>query len=463
MFSKTWFKKFRFFNYLTDLFDIRAGTDKEGTISSVKSEISLKGANIWYLVCSAILASIGLNVNSPAIIIGAMLISPLMSPILGIGISFGINDDETLLFSVSNFFLAVIISLCASIIYFLLTPLNGITSEILSRTKPTLLDVGVAFFGGAAGIVAASRSRIAQVTPGAAIATALMPPICSAGFGLATGSFQIFFGAIYLFFINAVFISASAYLVVRLLEFPYKVYLNKSHVVKRKIVAGLILIGMIIPSAYIFYDIILEVRQTRGIEKFINEKIKSGNRKVIEWKFNADKEKRELIVYTIGDLIDSYTEDSLGNLLPQYNIENSKLNLVQIESGGTSEYMANELRADLLKTLEIKIIQSENKSKKIEQLENQIEKVRLDSALLLKIGEELKIIFPELETISVSRMQQNVLTDSVEALNNNIPVILQSWSTKAGTGYIKKNEEKLYDYWKSRINGDTLVIINQRQ
>ncbi|MEO8665616.1 MAG: DUF389 domain-containing protein, partial [Ignavibacteria bacterium] len=400
---------------------------------------------------------------SPAIIIGAMLISPLMSPILGIGISFGIHDDETLLLSVSNFFLAVMISLSVSTIYFLLTPLNGITYEILSRSKATLLDVGVAVFGGMAGIVAASRSRETQVVPGAAIATALMPPICSAGFGLATGGYEIFFGAIYLFFINAVFISASAYLVTRFLKFPFKVYLNKSNVVKRKVVAGVILIIMIIPSAYIFYDIILEVRQTRGIEKFINEKIKSDNRKVIEWKFNENNERSELVIYTIGELVNRKTEDSLQELLTQYNIGNSKLNLVQIESSGTSENLANELRADLLKTLERKMIQNENKSNKIDSLENEIKHVRLDSTLLLKIGQELKIIFPEIETISVSRMQQNILSDTTEILNKNIPVILQDWSKRVGMSYIRRNEEKLYEYWKSRINADTIVIINQRQ
>ncbi len=462
MLSKSEVKSSGFSHYIKHLFDIRTGTDKERTISSINSEIHLKGANIWYLICSAIIASIGLNVNSPAIIIGAMLISPLMSPILGIGMSFGINDDETLLLSVTNFFLAVIISLVVSIIYFLFTPLNGITSEILSRTKPTLLDVGVAFFGGTAGIIAASRSRTAQVMPGAAIATALMPPICSAGFGLASGSFEIFFGAIYLFFINAVFISASAYVVIRLLKFPYKVYLNKSNIVKRKAIAGIILIIMIIPSAYIFYKIILEFRQTRGIEKFINEEIRADNRKVIEWKLNTNSEQSELIVYTIGELVNSKTRDSLRKLLTQYNVGDPKLNLVQIELSGASENLANELRADLLKTLERKVIQDEDKSNKIEHLENEINKVRLDSTLLLKIGEELKIIFPELETISVSKMQQNVLSDSSEIISDNIPVILQGWSKKTGMGYISRNEKKLYEYWKSRINADTIVIINQR-
>ncbi|MEO6693823.1 MAG: DUF389 domain-containing protein, partial [Ignavibacteria bacterium] len=442
MISKLRVKKSGFLNYIQHLFDIKTGTDKEGTLSNIKSNIPLKGANIWYLICSAIVASIGLNVNSPAIIIGAMLISPLMSPILGIGMSFGIHDDETLLLSVSNFFLAVLISLSVSTIYFLFTPLNGITSELLSRSKATILDVGVAIFGGMAGIVAISRSRETQVLPGAAIATALMPPICSAGFGLATGNYELFLGAIYLFFINAVFISASAYLVIRLLKFPYKVYLHKSNVVARKVIAGVILILMIIPSAFIFYDIILEVRQTKGIEKFINEKIKSDNRKVIEWKFNADDEQSELVIYTIGDLINNKNEDSLSKSLTQYNIENCKLNLVQIESSGATENHANELRADLLKTLERKMIQDENKSNKIENLENEISKVKLDSTLLLKIGEELKIIFPELETISVSKMQQNVLIDSLETLNNYIPVILQSWSTKAGTEYVKRNEGK---------------------
>ena len=245
---------------IREYLDLKSGTDKLNTVSSIKSEIPLRGANIWYLVCSALLASIGLDVNSPAIIIGAMLISPLMSPILGIGLSFGIHDKETIIISVREFTIAVVLSVFTSTVYFLVSPLGSPTSEILARTNPTLLDVGVAFFGGVAGIVAGSRSKAANAIPGVAIATALMPPICSAGFGLASGNAHIFFGAIYLFFINAVFISLSVYFIVRFLDFPYKVYPDNATKKRMRYVVMALVILITIPSIYIFYGIIIEAK-----------------------------------------------------------------------------------------------------------------------------------------------------------------------------------------------------------
>ena len=199
----------KFYKYLLKVLNrvanISDGTDVFGTIEHIKKDINIRGSNIWILVCSTMLASIGLDLNSAAVIIGAMLISPLMSPILGIGLAVGINDRDTLIESLKNFGLAIAVSLLTSVFYFLITPLGEPTSEIIARTQPTLLDVFVAIFGGIAGIVAGSRKEKTSAIPGVAIATALMPPICVAGFGIATGHWNYFAGAFYLFFINAVF------------------------------------------------------------------------------------------------------------------------------------------------------------------------------------------------------------------------------------------------------------------
>ena len=213
--------------YLSDLLDLRKASDFEKTKAAISEGISLRGYNLWILLCSTILASIGLDTNSTAVIIGAMLISPLMSPILGVGLSLAIHDKQLLIRSLRDLFLAVVISLAASVLYFFLSPLSEPTIELQARTFPTLLDVLVALFGGIAGIISISRHDQINAIPGVAIATALMPPLCTAGFGLATLRWDYFFGAFYLFFINAVFISLATYLIVKYLHFPEIHHLDK--------------------------------------------------------------------------------------------------------------------------------------------------------------------------------------------------------------------------------------------
>ena len=194
---------------------MQVGNDEEGkedemeTIDYISKNVEFKGANLWILIFAILVASVGLNVNSTAVIIGAMLISPLMGPIMGVGLAAGINDFELLKKSLKNLGIAIAISIITSTIYFSFTPLNDAQSELLARTEPSIWDVLIALFGGLAGIVAGSRKEKSNAIPGVAIATALMPPLCTAGYGLATGNVYYFFGAFYLFFINSVFSSSS--------------------------------------------------------------------------------------------------------------------------------------------------------------------------------------------------------------------------------------------------------------
>ena len=200
---------------------LREDTDYEATFDSISKSVVFRGVNVWVLFFAIIVASVGLNVNSTAVIIGAMLISPLMGPITGIGFAVGTFDEELMRKSLKNLAIMVFISLVASTLYFLISPISDARSELLARTQPTIFDVFIAFFGGLAGIVASSRkSQSITVISGVAIATALMPPLCTAGFGIATGQIWYFFGAFYLFFINSFFIALATFLVVRLLRFP---------------------------------------------------------------------------------------------------------------------------------------------------------------------------------------------------------------------------------------------------
>jgi len=222
---KTILSEVKFF--LKDKFDLI--DDKENdliTINEIKKNVEFKGTNLWILIFAIIIASVGLNMNSAAIIIGAMLISPLMGPIIGIGLGAGINDFELIKKSLRNLALASSISILTSAIYFWITPLGEASSELLSRTKPTIWDVLIALAGGLAGVIATSRKEKTNAIPGVAIATALMPPLCTSGYGLATGNWAYFLGALYLYFSNCVIISLSTLFIVRLLKYPTAEYIN---------------------------------------------------------------------------------------------------------------------------------------------------------------------------------------------------------------------------------------------
>ncbi len=442
-----WFKNF---------FDIKKHSDQQGTINAIKRDVFLRGSNIWYLVCSTLLASIGLDVNSEAVIIGAMLISPLMTPILGIGLSFGIHDNETMFISLKEFIAAVVISLAVSVIYFLITPLGNPTSMILSRIKPTLLDVGIAFFGGVAGIVALSRSYVANAIPGVAIATALLPPVCVSGFGIATGRIDIFLGAFYLFFINAVFISFSAYFIVRLLKFPLKEYLDTRKKNRMRIVMLVVIVLVTIPSMFIFYGIIKEVRTNTRLNDFITRNIESSNRNVIGWKYyQRDKDTNYLNIYLIGEKISDEKIDSLNNILNGYDIPVTKIRLVQTEKAGEYEYLKDEIKTDVMKTFELS-----QKIKEEELAKREEDKRKADSLNYVSLIDELKALYPDLRQVGFSKSMKLSSVAEDTTTYSALPVFTLQWPRRYNAYTKRINEEKIYGFLKARLNLDTLLLLN---
>lgn len=262
--------------------------NEEDTIKSISAGVSFHGATLWVLVFAIFIASLGLNVNSTAVIIGAMLISPLMGPIIGMGLAVGINDFELLKRSAKNYVVATVISVITATVYFLLTPLDEAQSELLARTSPTLYDVLIALFGGAAGIVALATKGKGNVLPGVAIATALMPPLCTAGFGIATGNFYYFLGAFYLFFINTVFISLATYLGVRMMKFKQKSFIDSDHYAKvRRYIIITVAVTMV-PAAFMTYNIIKESIFKTNVNKFVNDKLENVGTWVISYDINKD-------------------------------------------------------------------------------------------------------------------------------------------------------------------------------
>ena len=244
-----------FVDYIKDIFNIYHDTDWKGATDDIKAGVPYRGANLWTLIFAMLICSVGLNVNSTAVVIGAMLISPLMGPILGIGLALGSNDIPLFKLAIRNLATAVVISIVASALYFYLTPLHEAQSELFARTRPTIFDVLIATFGGFIGIIVSTREGYSNAIPGVAIATALMPPLCTAGYGLASSNWDFFFGALYLFFINGIFISITTMIVVRYLKFPLKSYIDEATEKKARMgIIALVLIT-IIPSIYVAINV----------------------------------------------------------------------------------------------------------------------------------------------------------------------------------------------------------------
>jgi uncharacterized hydrophobic protein (TIGR00271 family) len=280
------------------------------------------------LGCSAVLASIGLDVGSAAVVIGAMLISPLMGPILGVGLGIGVADRHLLERSLRELGLATLLVLLVSGLYFLLSPLASPTTELIARTRPTLLDVGVAFFGGVAGIVAGSRKQPSMAIPGVAIATALMPPLCTAGFGLATRSWSFFLGAFYLYGLNAVFIALSTFLVVRFLHFPHHEEPTAEERRREQRVVALVAILAALPSIYFLYDAARGLREQRRIATFLEREVEAPGRAVPQWERRTGDD-NVLRIYIAGRPIEGEALDSLQAAIPRYRLDGFRLELVQ--------------------------------------------------------------------------------------------------------------------------------------
>lgn len=340
-------------------------------IDNIKKGVEFKGINLWTLIFAIFIASIGLNVNSTAVIIGAMLISPLMGPIMGLGLGVGIYDFDLIKKSFSNLLIATLIGLFSSTLYFLISPLHQAQSELLSRTTPTIWDVLIAFFGGLAGIVASSRTKYNNVIPGVAIATALMPPLCTAGYGIATWQLSYFFGAIYLYIINSVFISISTFLIIRYLKFKIITNVNEVINIKIKRWISIIAVFTIIPSIYLAYVFVKNEVFKQNADKLISEELISNGITVLNKKINP---KNNEISITILDFAKT---DSLKKLLEikkgKYDLVNSKI-IIQSSSFNSKQYDFNmeDLKEGIVNDLFNK--QKELISKKNEEV-NEFKKI----------------------------------------------------------------------------------------
>lgn len=374
-------------------FDVRQEKEDElEAIELIKKGIDFKGTNLWVLIFATFVASLGLNTNSTAVIIGAMLISPLMGPIMGFGLGLGIYDYELIKRSFRNFAMATVFSVITSTLFFLISPMGEAQSELLARTQPTVYDVLIAFFGGLAGIVASSTKSKGNVIPGVAIATALMPPLCTAGFGIASGNLYYFFGAFYLYFINTVFISLATFLVVRLLKYPKKIFLDQQRekVVTRYV--GVIVFFTIVPSLFLSYNLFRTSFFNDKVNNFVTEELAFPNTQILSKTVINTSEKKELKVVMIGDAIPETTIANVRFKLPKYGLKDVSL---VVQQGFGQETDINELKSllmqDLYKNSE-EVLRGQ--SVQIDSLKRTVDRYKSDTRLTSELMPEMKVLFP---------------------------------------------------------------------
>jgi uncharacterized hydrophobic protein (TIGR00271 family) len=446
-----------FFNKnFVELFDLQSDTDEDGTIDSLKRGVEFKGANLWSLVFAIFIASIGLNTNSTAVIIGAMLISPLMGPIMGTGLAVGIYDFQLLKKSLRNLAIATGVSVFTSYLYFTITPLNEAQSELLARTTPTIYDVLIAIFGGSAGIMAGSRKEKTNVIPGVAIATALMPPLCTAGFGLATGNIRFFLGAFYLFSINSIFICISTIVFVRFLKFKTVSWVDKSVERKVKIYITVFSLLTIMPSIFMAWGVIQESLFKAKAERYVNENFIFPNSKVLNTNYKRTPLGSTIEVSIIGEPLSDEIIKLTESKLAVYQLENTKLKINQSRSYMPEKTEKKDINTDILTKIYSKneeIIKS--KDDRIKVLENELLAFKNKEILIPKLTKEISFLFPTIESFSFG----DLLVTKIENFSSiKDPSVIVKWKGRVTDA----DRKRLEMYLKSRLDIEDLKIIEEK-
>lgn len=441
--------------YIRTILDPSAEQENElDTIESIRKGVEFKGSNLWVLIFAILIASLGLNVNSTAVIIGAMLISPLMGPIMGVGLGLGINDFELVKKSFRNLATATIFGILTSTLYFLISPLSEVRSELLARTTPTIYDVLIAFFGGMAGIVASgTRLKSSNVIPGVAIATALMPPLCTAGFGLASGNFSYFFGAFYLYMINSVFIAFATTLGVRLMRFSKKTFVDKEREKKVTQIVYTILFVTLIPSVYITYNMIKANFIETSANRFITNEINFPNTLIVGKHFQLEGPERSITVSLIGKEIPDETIITLREKMLQYGLKDIKLDISQGFGKEKKESGLNDLvLQDFYKLNQEKTVRLENE---LNHLRTKLENSAGYDSLTREIIPEVKVLFPQVKNIAIAK-----------AMRNNIDNMQQDTLTVAIVSYRQEpqpQQESQFQSWlATRLKVHKIEIIREK-
>ena len=427
---------------ILNFIDLHKGeANKNTVIENITSAVSFRGSNIWILACAIIIASVGLNVNSTAVIIGAMLISPLMGPIVGAGFGLGMYDFELLKKSIKNLIIATLVSLVTSTLYFYASPFKEAQSELLARTSPNIYDILIAFFGGLVGVIAVTRVEKGNPIPGVAIATALMPPLCTAGYGLALGNFVYFFGAMYLYTINCVFICIATFVIVKYLKYPIAKQLDLKHEKRVKYGISILTLLLILPSIYFAFQLYDQKSYNSKVEVFLQDQFHNKDYPIIYKKirYNADPKKIELAFLT-----KKFNDAEITNLnkkLTDYDLPNTKLVIRQDTVN---------LRKDILNQINSNQSVVDKKDVIINNLQNQLSQYQFNTP---QISNEVKILFPSVTSLKIG----NYTIDNDAKKSKVIPVIL--YQSKKNMDLQAK--EKMKSWLKERLAKDSIEVYQQ--
>ncbi|THH42042.1 DUF389 domain-containing protein [Neolewinella litorea] len=453
--------------WFSEFMNLREGTDREGAVKSITNGRIMRGSNAWMLVCSIMIASLGLNLNSGAVIIGAMLISPLMNPILGIGLGVGTNDRVMLLIALRNFGIAIAIALITSSVYFLFTPLDIFTSEMRSRTEPTVLDGLIAVFGGLAGIISVTRADKTNAIPGVAIATALMPPLCVAGYGITVGlktggDFTIFWRSFYLFFLNSFFIAATAYVIIRLLRFPFRKYMNKQESKRSQMMIGVISVLMILPGYFILRDLMNRQRETRAVELFTERYFPSSASSSI---YDRRNPRRPRLIFPVTNRQippDSLTIYSEMLQRPPYNVAGARV--VIDTSFSPSEIASIKGELATLDDINNRLHSLEQAGVRTERAQSQMAEAlrgyRMDSLDFVNFSQQLMLAFPAVTGVRLGQAQsmQRSGPDDKMPYTERLPLV----SIREGGSRLDEAEaERLHQFIQGQLKLDTLVLVRE--
>lgn len=431
--------------------------NEEEIVRQIQEGVSFRGATIWVLAFAILIASLGLNVNSTAVIIGAMLISPLMGPIIGMGLAIGTQDDDLLRRAMKNYLVATLVSICVATLYFLLTPLSEAQSELLARTSPSLYDVLIALFGGAAGIVAMSTKGNANVVPGVAIATALMPPLCTAGYGLATGNLQYFFGAFYLYFINTVFICVATVMGVSLFRFKHRKFVDAKRIHRMQRYVWGVVVATMLPAVWTTTLLVRQNMRQRSVSRFVTEQLAQNGTQLLSQ--TMDEETGVIRVVAVGKEISTERLECARERLTHYGLEKCRLEVYQGTRGDSlmqqilkgQQHLQTTQQNEQMEAVRSRLRAREEQAEHLEE--------RLDSYLKMELltqqlGCEMLSLFPQVGEVSVARTQRAFVgKDSVVSG-------ITAWvALRPGQSLTADNRKRLEAWLQSRCR-DTEVSLH---
>ncbi|MDB4180914.1 DUF389 domain-containing protein [Flavobacteriaceae bacterium] len=442
--------------FIVELLDFRHDTDREATIAAIKADITFKGATAWILICSIFVASVGLNADSTAVVIGAMLISPLMGPILGIGLSIAINDIDTLRKSLINLATMLVLSLLTAFLFFYLFPLSQDNSELLGRVKPDIRDVLIAFFGGLALIIARTKKgTVASVIFGVAIATALMPPLCTAGYGLSQGNFDYFFGAMYLFAINTIFIALATFIVLKILRFPMLRYANSQ---RRKNIARIVTvlaIAAMLPAGWTFYDVLQETRYEQNYKTYIESEINQNDNLWLQ-REKLDTATKKITLNFNGEISEATKSDLINELKGYEYLQDFSLVINGNKNRSTDKIL--ELYDMAIDKIEKRDSIIASRDVAIDSLKRALSsnKSEMDLNVFSNLYKDAKIQFSDLEFFGYAKM----LSSSNFRSTDTISIVKTKWNSTVSDSLAGLRNQALKRWIEIELDRSNIEVIS---